>query len=325
MKETVAVLTLLGSVLLLGGCGHIISRQEPTPTATRPPTEMAVMRRTTPTPKPATPMPTPTFTPSPTPIIHRVQRGDTLLGIANQYGVTVESLQEANGILDPRLLQLGQELIVPQDDAARSGAPPTATPTPVAYAIENVGFYEAAVGSLWFLGEVHNTTSQTIEQVRIRVTLLGEEGKELGHSSAFAVLDFIVPGGRSPFAVLFSNPPDYFARYEVIALAGVASTHLGRWYRGVAVTSYWGQPQGATLAISGEVENVGPHDAEAITVVVTGYDSSNRVVAVRASDLPLSRLRPGASAPFRLNLLSADAPIVSYTVQVQAYRVEPVE
>lgn len=321
MKDLLRVWAMSWVVLVLSGCGYFVARQEPTPTSAVSLNKMTEIRRTTATPKPATPVPTPTFTPSPTPIMHIIQKGDTLLGIANKYGVTVQSLQETNGILDPRRLQLGQELIVPQDDLARTGGPPTASPTPVAYAIENVGFYHTSVGSLWFLGEVHNTTSKPIEQVQILVTLQTEDYLDLSQSSAFTVLDFIGPGVRSPFAVLFRNPPDEFDRYQVIALAGVTSTHPGKAYRGVSVIRYSGQPQGDTLAISGEVRNSGASDAEAITVVGTGYDSGNRVVAVRAADLPLSQLRAGETAPFRMNLLSSGDPIVSYTVHVQAYRV----
>lgn len=321
MKKILAMCLICGTALLLGGCGRIVTREELTPTPIPQPTKPVVMRRATPTPKPATPAPTPTFTPSPTPIIHAVRKGDTLLGIANQYGVSVQALQEANGILDPRRLQLGQELIVPQDDAALAGGPPTATPTPVAYAIENVGFYYTSVGSLWFLGEVHNTTSQPIEQVQVLVTLQKEDYTDLARSSAFAVLDFVGPGARSPFAVLFKNPPDQFDRYQVIALAGVTTTHPGRMYKDVDVVGYSGQSQGDTLIISGEVENRGPDNAEAITVIATGYDSNNKVVAIRAADLPLTKLLPGEKSPFRMNLLSSGDPIVSYTVQVQAYRV----
>jgi len=250
-----------------------------------------------------------------------VRRGDTLLGIAIQYGISVQALQEANGILDPRRLQLGQELIVPQDDASLLGGPPTPTPTPVAYAIENLGFYYTSVGSLWFLGEVHNTTSQTIEQVQVLVTLQAEDYTDLARSSAFAALDFIGPGARSPFAVLFQHPPEKFERYQVIALAGVATTHLGRMYKDVKVVQYSGQSQGEALVIVGELENTGADTAEAITVIATGYDSDNKVVAIRATDLPLSKLSPGQKSPFRMNLLSSGGAIMSYAVQVQAYRV----
>lgn len=66
-------------------------------------------------PATSTVLPTATPIPSPTPVvvIHVVQAGDTLLGIALQYGVTVEEIAAANDITDPTSLQIGQELRIP--------------------------------------------------------------------------------------------------------------------------------------------------------------------------------------------------------------------
>ena len=59
-------------------------------------------------------------------MIYVVKAGDTLSAIAKAYGVTVEALQEVNTISDPRRLQIGQELVIPQ-----GGAMPKATATRV--------------------------------------------------------------------------------------------------------------------------------------------------------------------------------------------------
>jgi hypothetical protein len=51
-------------------------------------------------------------------INHTVQPGDTLYGIAQRYGVSVQDLQTWNNIPDPRKLKVGQELkIWPGQDA----------------------------------------------------------------------------------------------------------------------------------------------------------------------------------------------------------------
>jgi LysM repeat protein len=70
-------------------------------------TEGAVLR-----PTDATPPPTPT--PTPTPVIYIVQSGDTLLGIAIQFGVDADTLAARNGIEVPEQLQTGQRLIIPR-------------------------------------------------------------------------------------------------------------------------------------------------------------------------------------------------------------------
>jgi len=48
-----------------------------------------------------------------TPRFHRVQRGDTLYGIARRYGVSVRAIAAANGIRNIHLIYVGQRLIIP--------------------------------------------------------------------------------------------------------------------------------------------------------------------------------------------------------------------
>ena len=49
---------------------------------------------------------------------HTVQRGHTLGWIGQQYGVSVAALRAANGNLNPRRLQIGQELVIPRSARA---------------------------------------------------------------------------------------------------------------------------------------------------------------------------------------------------------------
>lgn len=52
-------------------------------------------------------------TPPATPISYRVQAGDSLSQIATMFGTDVQSLVEMNNITDPALLQIGQNLKIP--------------------------------------------------------------------------------------------------------------------------------------------------------------------------------------------------------------------
>lgn len=64
--------------------------------------------------------------PAVTPVIHVVQAGDTITGLALQYDVPVEALIAANQLENPNFLQLGMELFIPVAGASI----PTATFTP---------------------------------------------------------------------------------------------------------------------------------------------------------------------------------------------------
>jgi LysM repeat protein len=59
---------------------------------------------------------------------HVVQAGDTLASLAARYHVSVASLETANHISDPRKLQVGQTLVIPDGTSAPSAAAPVASP-----------------------------------------------------------------------------------------------------------------------------------------------------------------------------------------------------
>jgi LysM repeat protein len=55
---------------------------------------------------------------------YTVQRGDTLYSIARRYGTTVTAIAQANGILNPAYISVGQVLLIPTEPAWPS-PPPT--------------------------------------------------------------------------------------------------------------------------------------------------------------------------------------------------------
>lgn len=45
--------------------------------------------------------------------VHKVQRGESVASIAEKYGTTPQAIADANGLSDPNLIQVGQELVIP--------------------------------------------------------------------------------------------------------------------------------------------------------------------------------------------------------------------
>lgn len=306
--------------LLLCGCGQVITVPTSTPMATAPVNLPAVTPRPTSTPAPATPALTSTFTPTPTPVIHTVQAGDTLIGIAKHYGISAEALQEANAILDPRRLQVGQELVIPREDRSLAETP-TSTPTPLPFEVKGLGFHETPAGSLWCLGEVGNTSGRDIERVQVEVSLYDEKDEVLATESAFVALEIVPQGGKVPFAILFANPPASFAKYQAIALSGEPVTYLGNRYLDLTITKQQGESEGHFFAVEGWVQNTGQADTETVTALVTAYDAKGWVTGFRQVDLE-NVPAVGESSPFQVNLLPFGATVVTYTVQAQGTRLE---
>lgn len=312
--------------LLIAGCGQVITV---TPTPTPAPTatiEVAVLSSTaapTDTPAPYTPAPTLTPTATPTPVFHTVQAGESLLAVANRYNVSVASLQDANGILDPRTLQIGQQLIIPREEELEAAADATATPTPLPMDVENLHFSDTPIGGLWVLGEVLNTSGVPLEQVRVGVTLLDENGDPMLESATLAALDLVDVDERAPFAVLFGTMPGKFDQYRAYVLSAVPA-YVGSYYRDLTVEEvHMESERYASYTVTGKVFNIGPEEAVEVQVVLTAYDPLDRVVAVREVAPEHNVIARGGNTDFTAVLAPVGGPVVRVEAAAQGRRLQP--
>lgn len=315
----------LGSILLLilVGCGQVVTVQPtptPAPTATIGVAVVDATNEPTATPAPYTPAPTPTFTVTPTPVFHTIVAGQSLLAIANQYNVSVAALQEANGILDPRTLQIGQQLIIPREEEAQIAADATPTPTPLPVAIENLHFTENTIGGVWVLGEVYNTTGIALEQVRVGVTLMDGTGAELAESQALVALDLVDVDERAPFAILFGSAPEDFEQYQAYPVSAVPA-YVGSYYRDLTVEEIETESERyASYTVTGIVRNIGPEEAVDVQVVLTAYDPLDRVIAVQQV-IPEHNVVPrGGTTSFTAVLAPVGGPVERIQAEAQGRR-----
>ncbi len=315
----------LWAFLLMAGCGQVITLA-PTPTPEPTPTlSVAVAVATLPatsTPAPYTPAPTPTPTITPTPVMHTIGAGESLLGVAGLYGVTVAALQDANGILDPRFLQVGQQLIIPRPEEAAEaeGGDQTPTPTPLPVDVQNVYFNDTAIGGLHVLGEVYNPGGEPLEQVRVGVSLLDANDKEIARTEGLVALDLVMPQQAAPFAIVFGEQTGAFARYRVFATHAVAAW-VGSYYRDLQVVDVRTRGERyASYTISGVIRNTGPEDAVDVQAVLTAYDPLGRVVAMRKVTPEHNVIPRGGETTFTAVLAPVGGPVERVAVVAQGRR-----
>ncbi len=313
-KQPFSTLAVLALLTLSLACGQVITLPTPSPTPSvwpSPSLSPAI------SPSPFTPPPTftPTFTP--TPILYVVQPGDTLLGIAKKFGVSVRIIQEANAIADPKSLQAGQTLIIPQGEEAFPGTP-TPTPTPIPLEIAGVNFYREPGGSLWCFGEVLNSGNIAVESVAVRVRLYGPGDSLLAEGQGFVARDLIPVGEKGPFAVAIPKPPEVFIRYEVFLLSALPAHSPSALADFLVVKEHsWDKAPGNLYFVKGVVRNGGDKAVEDVNVVMVAYDASHRVVALRKAVPEKVFLQPGEESAFYLSFFPAGNPPVTYTLYVQ--------
>ncbi|MCB0183176.1 MAG: LysM peptidoglycan-binding domain-containing protein [Caldilineaceae bacterium] len=324
--RTVAfLLCLFLFMFFLAGCGQVITLSPtpmPTPTPTIALTLAVDSLPPTATPAPYTPEPTATPTLTPTPVFHTVQAGESLLSIATIYNVSVAALQDANGILDPRTLQVGQQIIIPRLDEVEEALAPTATPTPIAMQIQNVFLGDTQIGNLWILGEVQNNSDTPLEQVRIGAYLLDSTGASVGQTDALVALDLIEMGEQAPFALMFDAPHPKFEQYQIFVSHAVPA-YVGSYYRDLEVNRLERvQERLSSYTVNGTILNTGPEEAVGVQVILTGYDSLNRVVAMRKIDPEYNVVPRGGETNFTAILTPLGGPIDHIAAIAQGHRLQ---
>lgn len=110
--------------------------------------------------------------------IYVVKKGDSLWSIANQFGITVDALKQANN-LSSNQLQIGQELMIPGSETT---TPPSET---ISYTVQKGD-------SLWTISRKYNVSVDDI----IRANNLSSSALQIGQV-------LIIPTGQT------STPPSY--------------------------------------------------------------------------------------------------------------------
>lgn len=132
----------IGVLIIVGLVTWVYSYQEPPESAA----QVAQNPQATPTLTPIlTSTPTSTGTPlatatltvtvTPTPYVHVIESGETLLYIANLYGVDLDAILALNGLSRDQTLRVGQKLLIPPQ--ARSVPEDDRMPPQIVYVIES--------------------------------------------------------------------------------------------------------------------------------------------------------------------------------------------
>ena len=156
----------------------------------------------------ATSTPLPTVTP--TPRVHVIESGEDLGGIAYLYGVNVSKIVEYNPDVDPYLLSIGTQLIIPPPDDSPEET--SSIPTPVAALVGNADCYEDSSTGFWCFSEFINEQSFDIESVSVSFTVRDENGEEIDKKFVTSPLRRIRTASSMPVAAYFQMQ---FSSYQV--------------------------------------------------------------------------------------------------------------
>lgn len=178
----------------------------------------------------------PTNTPEPDsgPPIHIVQAGDTLGTISQLYNVPLEDIMAENGLTNPNIISVGQQLLIPVGGISTPVPEDTAVPEeavlPSPIPTEPVGSGEAVVGITAVIGpgqladEAVLLTNSGEDRIALQNwTLLDEDGHEydFGQVTLFAGSDLRInttSGVNGPTALFWGLTEAIWTSGETVTL-----------------------------------------------------------------------------------------------------------
>ena len=262
-----------GLFLLLSACGVSVSSPTQLATSTLIPFQTATLPLASSSVE-ADLNPLTTPEPSPTPLVHRIQGGDTLLGISLRYGVSLENLLLANPGIDPRFLSVDQEVIIPGPEGEPVGIL-LPSPTPINVGIEAPRCFRSAPGGVLCIANVVNNLDVAVEGVFAKFALY-RNGEWVGDYTSYGPLNLISPGDSLPIAIRIPEWEGEVPNAELMVLSGVAVPDPSSRYTDVSLSEVrtTTSPDGSYAVISGVVEVPEISEDEAIRIRLLGvvYD-----------------------------------------------------
>lgn len=262
--------------------------------------------------EPATPMPSataraaaaaPTAAPAvpvaPAALVYTVRPGDTLLGIALDFGLDVAALRTANPGIDPHSLQVGQQVIVPPPTPE---TPPPPRPQP----IEPPACYDTPTGALLCLGLVTNDQSLPIENVRLQVQLWQTDGTPLAAAETGVEQVLILPGAAAPYGVLFGGSAGDYVAVSAVLLSADPSPFAGERFAELKLEEVRAENHGGRYSVTAVIHNPEAFATGAVRLVLTLLDAEGRVSGYRVL-IVADSLPPGERLPVQIEAVSQNA------------------
>lgn len=235
-------------------------------------------------------------------MLYTIVEGDTMLGIALRQGISLEELQAANPEVNPRLLVVGTNLVIPLGEILPEN-PATATPLPIQ--VDRTNCYLAPDG-MWCFVLIKNQRTRALENLSAQVVLYDLAGEILTQGNAYGPLNFVAAGQEMPLVVFFPGkfPSDNTATTKILTGQLVPKNddrYLNAWLE-IDQIGINGSANQADIAGSIGLP-VKSQPGNLAWILVVAYDPAGNVVGIRKLE-QLGQFEPGASRTFETSVFS---------------------
>jgi hypothetical protein len=252
-------------------------------------------------------------------------------GIAFQYRVSLEALMAANPTVQPNIMSIGTELVIPP---SKNQAPPESTtpnavenpptPTPVAVSQGQVICSQAEDGGIWCFMPLHNTQTYPLEAFTAVFRMVDPQSQTVVSQMAYLPLDRLEPETTLPLAAYF--PPDQVDKIAPpFQVTGELTSALpgaddGRYVPAhIANQKVMLAENGLSAILTADITLDGSRKAARVWVAAVAYDAQGTVVGVRRWEKPAEPpLESGQILPVTMHVYSAAAKIDRVELHAEA-------
>ena len=325
MRKLLWLAVVLG--LVLGACSGVEGDPEMTTSAVEPEIMVTPYHTAAPVQTQApTQTPTPTLTPpplpTPTPFLHIVAEGETMIGIAGYYGVSLEALQVANPDVNANFLSVGAQLVIPLETEDGEASLSLAEPEIMPVAGGEVQCFPNRGEGMWCFWPLTNSLDKPVENLAGLMHLYDQEGEVLLSQPAYSLVNLLKPGEMVVLGTYFKAPlPDWGSAQGQVTSATAANRAEER-YLGTEVAGLRIEPDedgglaarvSGTVLITGLDEGVWP---TTLWVLAMAYDDAGQAVGLHRWEAAEEDL--GDTVDFDFMVYSAGRPIARVEILAEA-------
>jgi LysM repeat protein len=221
--------------------------------------------------------------------------GDTAVAIAAQFGVSLAELQVMNPAVDLNVLQVGQELMLPESALAsvpdQGGGQNGVTAVGDAQlSIGQLQRYTTPVDSIWFLGELRNDGALPVEDAMVDLTVDGAV------TTIWVTTPLILPGETAPFGLLVQGGA---VSADATVRGGIATNTAESRYALLSVHDVGFEALNGPVNLAGVVVNETDTAVDGIALTASFYTDDDRLSGYQILKLD-GPLAVGETRPFRM-------------------------
>ncbi len=162
--------------------------------------------------------------------------------------------------------------------------------------IQNDQQYVGDDGSLHIVGEIENNSNQPLNQIKITVNLLDENGYQISQVNGKPINNVVMPGMNGAFDIIIIDSKSRIASDYDLEFEYKIATPKNQVIK--IISSELKKDNQGNLVISGMLENQGEITANMINVIATLYDRNGNVLTVSNVQMQPDFLRSGSTGFF---------------------------